>query len=426
MKKNKTKLKKRHFLKRHHHLKHLLVTLFIIIIAVILFFILIGAISKIKTAHKQNALQPFYNTSDLSTAGPLGEVLRSEPLGIKVDNGTAERIIYRTQRSNGSITFASGMVFVPNNSASGFPRPVVAWAHGTVGMGDACAPSRTTNPTSSIAWVSEMLARGWVVTATDYAGLGTPGTEGYLIGGDESRDVLNSVRALKFITSAQAGNTFAIWGHSQGGHSALFSASQTSIYAPELHLVGTVASAPAAELVPLLNETYGTTLDWVIGPEVLVSWPTQYNNLDPSSITTSAGFNNYKKIANQCISTAALGGLVRISLKQDFFKENISSSTSWLGAAKSETAPILTKDQPLLVAESLNDKVVLPNTTALYIQTACRAGSNLSSLWLADVGHIQLSSTIAPQVITWIGDRFAGQPNISSCNQQLPITPANN
>lgn len=317
------------------------------------------------------------------------------------------------------------MVFIPNNTTAGTPRPVVAWAHGTVGMGDACAPSRTPNPESAIPWVGEMLARGWVVTASDYAGLGTSGVEGYLIGGDEAQDVLNSVRALKYIPDAQAGNAFAVWGHSQGGHSALFTAAEASTYAPELNLVGTVASAPAAELVPLLNETYDTTLDWVIGPEVMTAWPSAYSNLDPASITTTAGLNNYQKIANQCIAPATLGGLVRHALNQDFFKENLSTSAPWLAAAKAETAPVLSSSQPLLVAESLTDQVVLPNTTALYIQRACQAGSDLSSLWLTDVGHIQLSSTIAPQVIGWISDRFAGQPNASTCNQPLPIAPAN-
>jgi Secretory lipase len=78
----------------------------------------------------------------------------------------------------------------------------------------------------------------------------------------------------------------------------------------------------------------------------------------------------------------------------------------------------------LLVAESLTDQVVLPNTTALYIQRACAAGSDLTSLWLTNVGHIQLSTTIAPAVVNWLGDRFEGRPTAPTCNQPLPIAPA--
>jgi alpha-beta hydrolase superfamily lysophospholipase len=390
----------------------------------LLLIVLLAGYTKLKVDRQQSKLQPFYSTSGLALSGPLGQVMKSEPLGVHVANGTAFRILYRTQRSNGAVTFASGMVFIPNNNVSGSPRPVVAWAHGTVGMGDQCAPSRTPNPLNAIPWVSEMLSRGWVVTATDYAGLGTPGTEAYLVGGDESNDVLNSVRALKYLPNADASSYFAIWGHSQGGNSALFSASNVASYAPELHLVGTVASAPAAELVPLLNETQGTALDWVIGPEVALSWPATYPNLSAANVLTSAGNNNYQRIANQCITQSAIGGLIRNKAGQTFFKGDLTKSPNWLSVAKAQSAPILSKTQPLLVAESLTDQVVLPNTTALYIQKACSGGSDLTSLWLTNVGHIQLSSTIAPEVIGWIGDRFAGLPNVSNCSQPSPITPA--
>lgn len=377
-----------------------------------------------QTARRQHGLQPFYNTAGLSLSGPMGQVVRSEPLGVSVQNGSAERILYRTQRADGSVTFASGMVFIPSNNNGGTPRPVVAWAHGTVGMGDQCAPSRIAKPVDNIAWVNDMLAKGWVVTATDYAGLGTPGTEGYLVGGDEAHDVLNSVRAARDLPAAQAGTRFAVWGHSQGGNSALFTASQASAYAPELHLVGTVASAPAAELVALLNETYGTSLDWVIGPEVLTSWPTIYPNLNAQSVTTNAGYKNYKRIAGQCITQAALAGTTRAKLKQQFFNADLINDAAWRGAAQDQTAPILQPNQPLLVAESLTDQVVLPDTTALYMKNACAAHSNLTTLWLTDVGHIQLAGVISPQVIGWISDRFAGQPTAPTCNQALPITPA--
>ncbi len=380
--------------------------------------------SKWQVNHRQKQLQPFYNTAGLSLAGPMGQVVRQEPLSVRIDHGSAERILYRTQRGDGTVTFSSGMIFIPDNSNAGTPRPVVAWAHGTVGMGDQCAPSRIANPAGNIAWVSQMLAKGWVVTATDYAGLGTPGTEGYLVGGDEARDVLNSVRAAQGLPAAQAGNRFAIWGHSQGGHSALFTAAEASGYAPELHLVGTVASAPAAELPALLNETYGSTLDWVIGPEVLSSWPEIYPSLNRQSVTTANGYKNYSRIANQCIEQATLGGLARNKLKQQFFKTNPINLPAWRSAAQNQTAPTLQPNQPLMVAESLTDQVVLPNTTALYMQHACAARSDLTTLWLTDVNHVQLANVIAPQVTDWISDHFAGLPSTNSCRQALPITPA--
>ncbi len=410
---------RRGFFSRHRAIRNLLV---VVVVAVL---IVVGLVvnSTVKTNKRQSALAPFYNTFGLHKNGPLGQVVRSQPLGFPVDDGSALRILYRTQRADGSLAFSSGMVFIPDGTAKA-PRPVVAWAHGTVGLGAQCAPSRSAHPVTDIGWVSSMLARGWVVTATDYAGLGTPGPSGYLIGDDEANDVLNSVRALQYIPAAHAGTSFAVWGHSQGGHSALFTAARAQSYAPELHLVATVASAAAAELVPLLNQTFNTTLSWVIGPEVFTSWPANYQGLPVRSVLSGAGYDNYKRIAQKCITSAAVEGLIRNAIKQGFFQSNPLNLSSWKTVADEQTAPLLSPSQPLMVVESLGDQVVLPNTTALYIQRACAAGSDLTSLWLANVGHIQLSSDIGPAVVNWLGDRFAGRPTAPTCNQTLPIGPA--
>jgi hypothetical protein len=149
-----------------------------------------------------------------------------------------------------------------------------------------------------------------------------------------------------------------------------------------------------------------------------------YPGLNPQLITTGTGYKNYKRIANQCIAEATLAGITRTNFKQKFFKTDLTRSTTWRAAAQDQTARVLQPNQPLLVAESLTDKVVLPNTTALYIQRSCQANANLKSLWLTDVGHVDLASVISPQVISWISDRFAGLPNVSTCHQALPIRPA--
>lgn len=412
--------KKAGLLSRHRHLKEILIILAVIILAIAAWNVL----SQVITSARQSKLQPFYNTAGLPENGRPGQIVRQEPLGVKVGNGKAYRVLYRTQRSNGSYTFSSGMIFVPDNSNAGLPRPVIAWAHGTLGLGDQCSPSRTRDPVSSIAWVSTMLAKGWVVTATDYAGFGTPGTQGYLVGGDEARDVLNSVRAAQDLPQARAGNRFIVWGHSQGGNSALFTASTAAAYAPGLKLIGTVASAPAAELVPLLQEQYGTVADWVIGPLIVISWPSVNSQLNADAIMTGAGRDNYQRIADHCITQSTLGGIMRSLLGQKFFSRSPLDVPAWKLMAQDQSAPILKPGQPLMVVESKTDKVVLPNTTALYIRDSCQDGVDPTTLWLDKVAHQNIPAKSADQVIGWITDRFAGKPVPSSCSQPLPVQPA--
>lgn len=400
--------------------KRLLIGLVILLALVALGLVAAWAISSVR----QSRLNPFYDTAGLQPKGRPGQIIRQESLGVKVDDGKAYRVLYRTQRADGSYTFTSGMIFVPYNANAGLPRPVVAWAHGTLGLGDQCAPSRTADPVRSISWVDTMLKKGWVVTATDYAGFGTPGTQGYLVGGDEAHDVLNSVRAARDLAQAHAGRDFIIWGHSQGGNSALFATRASSAYSPELKLEGTVASAPAAELLPLLNEQYGTVADWVIGPLIVTSWPAANPGLNADSVMTTAGRDNYKRIADHCIVRSTLGGLVRSVLGQKFFSANPATLPAWKSMASRQSAPLPAPDFPLLVVESKVDKVVLPDTTALYIQQSCRADPAVSTLWLDKVAHQDIPGKSADDVINWIDGRFAGQANASSCGQPLPVQPA--
>lgn len=412
-----SKKRQKSFWRRHR----VLTAICLVMVGLLISLIVIITVICLQTKHRQDTLAPFYDTTGLQTQGAMGEIMRQEPLGVTVPGGEGYRVLYRTQKADGSNTFSSGMVFIPNSTAES--RPVLAWAHGTMGFGAQCAPTRTKNP-ADMSWLGDALSQGWVVTATDYAGFGTPGTQEYLVGASEAHDVINSVRAARNLKEAKAGNQYAVWGHSQGGNSALFTANMSPSYAPELDLQATVASAPAAELPELLNEQYNTAADWAIGPLVAISWPAVNPNLQADQILTSLGQKTYKKIANQCIEVSALGGVVRNALGQKFFTQNPIDVPEWGVMAAQQSAPYLNKEQPVLVVESEEDKVVLPNTTALYIQEACKAGSNLDSLWIAKGNHMQIPKLTYQQVIPWIKDRMGGQPNPSACGETLPVTPA--
>ena len=91
-----------------------------------------------------------------------------------------------------------------------------------------------------------MLAHGYVVVATDYEGLGVPGVHPYLVGVSEAHAVLDSVRAARELPATQATSRFAVWGHSQGGHAALWTGQLQPSYAPDVTLAGVAALAPAS------------------------------------------------------------------------------------------------------------------------------------------------------------------------------------
>ena len=226
----------------------------------------------------QEALAPFYRPPVNWAAQPVGALLRAEHVSGVPSDGVGWRVLYVSQDAAGAKVVTSGLVFAPR-------RGVVPWAHPTVGMGDQCAPSRTSPVESDVPGLANFLASGWVVAATDYAGLGTAGTEQYLVGAAEAHDVLNSVRAARALRTAHAGTRVAIFGHSQGGQAALWTA-DAAPYAPELSLVGVAAAAPAAELVPLIDHQWSSIYGSLIGAEVLISYPATYPQLHLSDVTS--------------------------------------------------------------------------------------------------------------------------------------------
>ena len=175
----------------------------------------------------------FYSTANLDLGTYAnGELIRSEAMAGAPDAATAYRILYRSEGLHGEPIAVSGVVIVPAERPTMTGGPIIAWAHPTTGLVPACAPSLARVFFESIQGLNEMLRQGYVVVATDYPGLGTSGPHPYLVGLSEGRAVLDSVRAARSMTGS--GSAFAVWGHSQGGHAALYAGILAADYAPEL------------------------------------------------------------------------------------------------------------------------------------------------------------------------------------------------
>src|SRR6478735_5595454 len=154
-------------------------------------------------------------------------------------------LLYSSQAVSGKTVAVSGTVAIPKGKAPKGGWPVITWAHGTVGIADACAPSRIgTQANYDSPLLNSWLKAGYAVVRTDYEGLGTPGEHPYLIGVSEGRSVLDMARAARKLDPSLSKDV-VISGHSQGGHAALWAASLSKKYTPDLKLKGTVAFAPA-------------------------------------------------------------------------------------------------------------------------------------------------------------------------------------
>ena len=189
-----------------------------------------------------------------ATAAPAptpGALIRAipQPAGWR---GTAHGVVleYWTAGSNGRPVRASGALLLPNGPLAG--RPIVAYDHGTSGLGPGCG--QQTNPNASPSTqIDRLLAQGVAVIAPDYIGLGrfATGPHPYLEIRTEATATIDLVRAARK-ARPELSRTWAVMGGSQGGQAALGTAHLQAAYAPELDFRGTVAIDPESDVEKIL------------------------------------------------------------------------------------------------------------------------------------------------------------------------------
>ena len=382
---------------------------------VVLVAVAIGVIQWTQR-HYQATLQPFYDPPAGWAAKPAGTLLRSEPLELGYIKGRTWRILYVSRNIDHQPTVSSGLIFAPRSRGS--DRDVIGFSHGTLGLGPQCAPSRTKSVYQGAAWLQDMVAKGWVVAATDYAGLGTSGVSGFLVGQDEAADVWNSIRAAHQLPTG-AGNQVVLFGHSQGGHAALWSASLAGVDGSGYHLRGVVASAPAAELVPLISMQWNQVAAWAIGPDVIESWPPTYG-VQAKAVVSAVGNRVTANLIQSCVTKAAIVGIIRQHLGQRYFAANPAENNSWHRVLVAQTAPQLPASLPVLIEQGLADDVVLPATTEDLIRRECQGGALLADQFWPGATHMDVVATATNSIVAWIQGRFAGQSAVNTCGNPLP------
>jgi hypothetical protein len=86
---------------------------------------------------------------------------------------------------------------LPKGKAPKGGWPLLAWAHGTVGVADICAPSFAGRSPRDKTYLGYWLSKGYAVVASDYQGLGVPGGHPYLATRPAAYSMLDSVRAVQ-------------------------------------------------------------------------------------------------------------------------------------------------------------------------------------------------------------------------------------
>jgi alpha-beta hydrolase superfamily lysophospholipase len=340
------------------------------------------------------------------TPGRPGQLIHAESLPVS-GPVQAWRILYHSTSVTGTDIAVSGLVVAPVTAAPRGGRPVIAWAHGTTGSGDSCAPSVQPNPVSTIEDGAPLLRQGYVIAATDYPGLGTPGPHPYLVGDSEARAVLDAVRAARQIPAAQASRRVVGWGHSEGGQAVLAAAQIAPAYAPDLDLLGTVAAAPAAN-VPALLASITTTTDYGTGYLVLAA--SGYDAIDPrariASIMTPAGAARLASVERGCDTTGDVFTLYnRLTISQAF-RRNPLTTAPWSTGFARDSAGDSPAASPILVVQGDQDTSVPRPITDILVRQLRSMHDDVTYRTYPGANHDQVVQAAQAEIVLWIEQRI--------------------
>jgi len=368
------------------------------------------------------AQTPFYHATAHDLDGPPGSLIRAEPMMFAPAGAQAYRVLYRSVGMQGEPIAVSGVIVVPPGPAPAGGRPIVAWAHPTTGVVPHCAPSLAIFVFQQMAGLRQLIEQGAVVAATDYPGLGTAGPHPYLVGDSEARAVIDSVRAARSLPGVGEGNSFAVWGHSQGGQASLYTGLIAKTYAPELRLVGVSAAAPATSLVTLMGDDFKSSGGKNLTAMTLWSWSRVYG-APIDNVVVPEAMPTVDRLSNECIESI-FDILERRQtekpLEQQFLSvPNIAAVQPWRSLAMRNTPGTLPPQIPLFLAQGTTDNIVRPEVTRAYMQRQCKAGGKVAMMWVPGVGHGFVARDSADAAVAWMMDRFAGRPAPSDCGKNI-------
>jgi hypothetical protein len=387
--------------------------------------ILVGGWAVFQVVSQPAEPSAFYDAPDPLPDGPPGTVIRHERVETPATGQRAWKVLYTSTDPQGDPIAVSGIVAVGEGAAPAGGRPVVGWAHGTSGVASRCAPSLAEDGNlGRVPELARLLDAGAILAATDYPGLGTAGPHPYLVGESEGRALLDGMRAARSLVEDETGEATVdrsvVYGHSQGGHAVLFADALAGDYAPDLGLVGAAAMAPPTDLGRLLELDQGEDDGIVLTALALASWDDYYGDVDLDDVVNRSAIPEVERVGRRCILTTEEGladAVDIVELRQRFLSADPATAPGW-GDHLRENAPgPVPAGTPLLVAQGLADTLVRPEITEQYVQGQCAAGASIALATYEGVGHFQVRTVAAGEVVGWLLDRLAGTPATSGCSE---------
>jgi pimeloyl-ACP methyl ester carboxylesterase len=365
----------------------------------------------------------FYATADNFSHSAPGDLLKLAPIDsshLDVPAGmTTFRFQYTSQDLDGSPVPTTGFIALPfARPAHGGKLPLVAYAHGTIGVFRGCAPSSSPSFFNYDSW-TPLIMRGYGIVGTDYTGLGNNYTSHkYSSYAAHANDVYWSVQAARKAFPGVFTEKWMSIGHSQGGGAAWKLSEHPLVQDASSGYLGTVAVSPGAKLYDTAKVVFGSIIprpdfhQYVVTAEmgalaygvmqVFPNWTAPWlgeamkQRLDLASLSQSC--------------TLAFMGM-SFDLKRDQIVvpgvSPVADETLKQFQAINAPAQGASASRPLLVIHGGNDTSVLLENTIDSYQDAVAAGNEVHLRQYPGLDHSATLTASAPAWLQFLEDQFA-------------------
>ncbi|NWC92818.1 MULTISPECIES: alpha/beta fold hydrolase [unclassified Pseudomonas] len=382
-----------------------------------------GGASAAQTQVGDGGVPAFYTWADKMPASP-GQMLRSEPLTAAqslAEAGQNVRILYTSTDGLDSRkqVVVSGALFLPEGTPPPGGWPLMAWAHGTVGSADICAPSFTARSLRDTRYLNYWLEQGYAIVATDYQGLGTPGPHPYGLTSPLAYGVLDSIRAV-MADEFELSKNIVVFGQSQGGRAAFATAVYAKDYAPELNIVGVVATGTpyaathktgdSAELEKARSSVVPTFAYNLLRLSTATLFDPSFVPADYLSERAMPAFEISQRDCLHAIEQRVVADKLTFN---DSFKRSPKAA---LDRVYRESAyPTLKTDIPVFVGTGGQDRdVFVPGQKAL-VRDACKAGDRIEWHFYPELDHSATVNGSLADSTPFVRKAFAGEVITGNC-----------
>jgi len=356
-----------------------------------------------------------------------GVMLRQEPVGegFYADHASlAQRILYSSTdgRFNRGVVEASGLIYLPKGQVPKGGWPLVVWGHGTLGIADVCAPSWHKPNERDGTFVDKWLQAGFAVVAPDYQGLGTPGVHPYLQRKPEGYSVLDAARAAIAAYPGKIANRVILTGQSQGSGAVLNATSVAKTYAPDVRLMGTIATALLWRAADKAEPAR----------DVMVPDAARYAIMRLASGGYRPGSPPLDQVLSakgKALAAAAAKGCSR-DLVPVLAQEGIDGPNAFTippaqvaAMFSSIAAPRQNLGVPLLIATGKSDRTIDTRAQSAAVQAMCRYGNRIEWRTYAGIGHSATSHASLVDAIPFARALLAGRKTANDCGHIVPLGP---